>query len=99
MAKYRVRLESPDMMRGKDKPHFRVTMLTADSEADARRVCEQREARIAAHKYDDGVVAELEQAAADAKENGLKVPPNVRARLHTHKQELPYDVVAVEEVS
>ena len=69
LRRFRVRLESPDLARDDGSPHFRVTTLLAADEAEARRLCERRELKIAAFEHPPGVVADLEAqegAAQDA---------------------------------
>lgn len=98
MPKFRVRLESPDMMRASGEPEFRVTMLRADDEHDARTYCERREREIAASERDADEVAKLEEIEAKALKKGELPPGDVRGKLHTHRQTVPYDVVSVLEV-
>lgn len=98
MAKFRVRLESPDFMQDSGEPHFRVVQLAADDEDHARRMCEQNERRLAAHQYGDEQLADLEAAEAEALKNGGRPAKDVRGRLAAHRQELPYNVVSVLEV-
>jgi hypothetical protein len=97
--RFRVRLESPDLTRDDGSPHFRVTTLLAADDVEARRQCERRELRIAAHEYPPDVLADLEEQEKRALDAGVVVPAQVRMQLASHRQEAPYEVVSVEEVS
>ena len=99
MPMYRVRLESPDLTRDDGEPHFRVTTLAAADEGEARAICERREYAIAAHRYSDADAAALEQAEAKAVDAGLRPDAVTRMRLGSHRQERPYAVVSIEELS
>jgi hypothetical protein len=98
MPKFRVRLESPDMMRDDGSPHVRVTSLTADSEEDARRWCEEKEAAIVAHRYSSAEFARLEGTETEHLTAGTVVPGALRGRLAAHRQSVPYEIVEVESV-
>lgn len=96
--RFRVRMESPDLTRDDGSAEFRVTLLLAADEAEARRLCERRELRIAAHEYPSDVVADLEKQEAAAVKADVVVPAQVRMQLASHRQEHPYEVESVEEV-
>lgn len=111
MAMYRVRLESPDLMRDNGKPEFRITTLAADSAEAAREWCERKEQQLVAHRYSDkprvdpetgeklpSPLEVLETLEAEAHAKGELPPGHVRGRLGAHRQETPYEVVSVEEV-
>lgn len=98
MPKYRVRLESPDMMQDDGSPHCRVTTLTVADEDAARWVCEQKEAELCIHQYSSDDLAVLEQKEADAEEAGERLPGAIRGRLAAHRQTQPFEIVSVEEV-
>lgn len=101
MPKYKVRLESPDQFRDKlgKHPHFRVTSIVADSAEAAQEVCVRREYEKVIYQLDPDALADLQTAEAVAAEKGVNAPPDVRRRLATHRQALPYEVVSVEEVA
>jgi hypothetical protein len=110
VPKYAIRLESPDLVNEAGDPHFREVRLSADDESEAVARCEQKERVLAAHRYpdDDEAAAERgedasdvtrwERIEAECEAAGEPVPKNIRARLATHRQTKPYEVVSVEEV-
>lgn len=110
MPKFAIRLESPDLVNEAGDPHFREVRLSADDESAAVARCEQKERELAAHQYDTNdeaaqergeeasEVTRWERIEADCEAAGEPVPKNIRARLATHRQTKPYEVVSVEEV-
>lgn len=98
MPRYEVRLEDPN------SEEFRSTSLVADDEAAARAWCEERERRMVAFQVSDEELAELHKlrdADATVAEESPDAEPKLRgspkARLLTHEQAEPYEVVSVRE--
>lgn len=68
MPKFRVHMESPDLMRDDGTPHVRITTGMFADKGAAREHCERQEMRIAAHEYPAAALAELEVIEAAALE-------------------------------
>jgi hypothetical protein len=95
MPRFNVRLEDPD------SEEFRETTLVADDADAARAWCERREHRSVAFQVSEPELKALKKKRAeDAKrkpDEPRKLNGQERARLHTHEQAKPYEVVSVKE--
>jgi len=95
MPRFVVRLEDPD------SEEFRETTLVAKDADEAKAWCERREHRAVAFQVAEAELKDLkEKRSKDAKRKAdepRKLNGQGRARLHTHEQAKPYEVVSVNE--
>jgi hypothetical protein len=94
MPKFKVRLES------QTDHHAREVTLSAKTEADARAVCEEREADLCAFQLAPDVLAVVEKDHSIGPDGKVRGPvARSKADLHAHYQSKPYRVVSVNKVS
>lgn len=95
MQRYEVRLEARDGEHPSIAGQYRITTLSAPSADEARRFCEIKEFRIAAYELPADEASRLEKR----NKAGQQLTRDERARLLTHRQRQPYEVVSVKQLA
>lgn len=96
MPRYEVVLESPDTFRPDGSPHFRVTRLDAPDADEAQRLCTRSEYAQCAFTLAPEELDRIEAVEADP---GQKLAGQDKGRLFAHRQDQPYQVISVTEVT
>ena len=87
---FEVRLESPSSLDAKGRPHYRIVSGLFLGEAHAREWCERKEFALCAFQLPPGELVRLKEL-----EDTRRILGTDRARLATHRQSEPYEVVSV----
>lgn len=93
MPRYEIRLESPEFTKDSGEPHFRLVRGEWTDEDEARKWARRKEFSLASYQLDDFELARLEALEA---EGGLA--NSDKAKLFTHRQSEPYEVVGITEI-